>query len=100
MNDRIKPDYSVPLTTSDGSEYLLDCRYDFIRVFPWLGYGIVNVLTEDGIHRLYTDEQQCHLVHESSGIPLVELEWITESENETIRQIIADDLDNIFKFDE
>jgi hypothetical protein len=100
MNERVKPDYSVPLTTSDGLEYLLDCRYDFIRVFPWLGYGIVNIVTEDGIHRLYTDEQQCQLIHESAGIPLVELEWICESENETIRQIIADDLDNIFKFDE
>jgi hypothetical protein len=97
MNERVRPDYSVRMGiegTDDG--YLLDPRYDFIRVFPWLGtgYGIVNVVTEDGIHRMYTTEEQCRNIHETAGIPLVELEWIVESEHENMIDIMARDLES------
>lgn len=95
MSERVRPDYSIRMGvegTDDG--YLLDPRYDFIRVFPWLKYGIVNVITEGGVHRLYTTEEQCRRIHEGAGIPLVELEFITESENERMIEIMQNDLEN------
>ena len=95
MNERVKPDYSIGMGIQGSDErYLLDPRYDYIRVFPWLGYGIVNIVTEGGVARLYTTEAQCRQTHESSGIPLVELEWITESEHESMREIIANSIDD------
>ena len=95
MNERVKKDYSINMGVEGTDEgYLLDPRYDFIRVFPWLQYGIVNIVTEDGIHRLYTTEEQCRAIHEGAGIPLVELEWIVESEHENMLEIMARDLEN------
>ena len=95
MSDRVRPDRSVKMGV-EGTEdsYLLDARYDFIRVFPWLQYGIVNIVAEGGMHRLYTTETQCRQIHETSGIPLVELEWISESEHESMREIIANSIDD------
>lgn len=96
MKDRIRPDYSAKMNIVGDEEvsYLLDPRYDFIRVFPWLKYGIVNVVTEEGIHRMYTTEEQCRLIHETAEIPLVELEWITKSEHENMIEIMANDLES------
>jgi hypothetical protein len=95
MNERVKPDYSIRMAVEGTEEgYLLDPRYDHIRLFPWLQYGIVNVVTEDGIHRLYTTEEQCRAIHEGSGIPLVEVEFIVESEHEQMLNIMANDLEN------
>ena len=95
MNERVRADYSIGMGVQGSEErFLLDPRYDYIRVFPWLGYGIVNIVTEGGMVRLYTTEEQCRNTHESSGIPLVELEWITESEHESMREIIANSIDD------
>lgn len=95
MNERVRPDHSVRMAVEGTEEaYLLDARYDFIRVFPWLQYGIVNIVMETGIHRLYTTEEQCRSIHAGAGIPLVELEWISESEHESIIGIMSDDLEN------
>jgi len=91
MNERVRPDYSIRMGVEGTEEaYLLDCRYDFIRVFPWLQYGIVNIVTETGIHRLYTTEEQCRRIQEGSGISLVEVEFIVESEHERMLEIMAD----------
>lgn len=93
--DRIRPDFSTPLGIQGSeTEYLLDPRYDFIRLFPWLEMGIINVLTEKGVARLYVDEATCRKVEEAAQIPLVELDWITESENESMRQIQMKNLDD------
>lgn len=46
----IKPDYSTPLHLSNSENgYMLDPKYDFIRLFPAIGYGIINIVTETGI---------------------------------------------------
>lgn len=94
--ERVRKDYSIGMNTEgkESERYLLDPRYDFVRVFPWLGYGIVNIVTENGIHRLYTTEQQCRTINERAGIPLVELEWIVESEYENMLEIMANDLES------
>lgn len=93
--ERVKPDYSIKMGVEGTEEtYLLDPRYDFIRLFPWLGYGIVNVVVEQGIHRLYTTEEQCRRIQQGTGIPLAEVEFITESEHERMLEIMADDLES------
>ena len=94
-NERVRPDHSIRMAVQDSDDsYLLDARYDFIRVFPWLKYGIVNIVVEAGVHRLYTTEEQCRAIHEGAGIPLVELEWISESEHENMLEIMANDLES------
>jgi len=93
--ERVRPDFSTRMHVDGTDEtYMLDCRYDFIRLFPWLGYGVVNVVTDEGVNRMYTSEEQCRLIHERAEIPMVELEWITESEHERIIGIMADNLDD------
>jgi len=96
--ERVRKDYSIKMGIEGTDDaYLLDPRYDFIRVFPWLQYGIVNIVTEEGIHRLYTTEEQCRRIQVGSGIPLVEVEFIVESEHENILEIMADDLESWFE---
>ena len=95
----IRPDYSVPLTvTNSEKEFVLDPRYDFIRLFPAIGYGIINIVTENGIARLYVDQEQCEKVHEHAGLPLIELDWIVESEYESMQEVMAqpDNLEDWF----
>lgn len=95
----VKPDYSVPLHLENSENgYVLDPKYDFIRLFK-IGYGIINIVTETGIVRLYVDEEQCRKVHEHAGIPMVELEWICESEYESMQEVMSqpDNLEDWFK---
>ena len=90
MNEHVVPDYSIPLTmTNSDREFVLDPRYDFIRLFTFLGYGIINIVTETGIARVYVDQEQCEKDHEHAGLPMVELEWICESEYESMHEVMA-----------
>ena len=91
-NFEIRKDYSFMIDTQDES-YQVDPRYDYVRVFPALAFGVINIMTENGINKLYTDEEQCRLVA-AQGLPLVELDWIVESENEVMRQIQIQRMDD------
>lgn len=94
-NEKVRPDYSIRININDSDEsYLLDPRFDFVRVFPWLEYGVVNVITDEGVRRIYTSQEQCETINRDGGIPLVELEWISESEHETFIGIMANDLES------
>lgn len=91
--DRVRPDYSARLSTNQG-EFLVDPTYDFIRVFKWLGHAVINIVTEDGMNKMHVDEATARQVHERVGIPLVELDWITESEYQKYLDIKADLVDD------
>jgi len=94
MNERVKPDFSIRMAVEGADDgYLLDPRYDFVRLFPWLEYGIVNIVVETGIHRLYTTAEQCLRIHEA-GIPLAVVDFITESEHENMIEVMAGDLES------
>ena len=94
--NRVRPDYSSRLNAGDDGEFLLDPTYDFIRVFGWIGHAVINVITTDGVARMHVDEATARRVHETSGIPLIELDWICESEYEMYLDIrggqLTDDL--------
>ena len=100
-NERVRADYSAPLDAGDGKEYLLDPRFDFVRVFPWINHCVINVVIEDGVARMHTDAETGYRVARKSGIPLVELEWITESEHETYLKIqsAAERLEELFNLE-
>ena len=94
MEDKIKPDYSVPLNSTEGSKWMIDPRYDFIRTFPWLDFAAINIVTEEGIQRLYVDMEQAQAVAETSMIGVCEMEFITESEYEVYLELQADGLED------
>ena len=100
MSERIKPDYSVELDAG-GEKYLLDPRFDFVRIFPWLGHCVINVVIEDGVARMHTDAETGYRVAEESGIALVEMEFITESEHERYLEINSrpDSLEELFNLE-
>lgn len=93
-SERVREPFSIRMTTEQG-DYLLDPRFDYVRLCRWLGYGIVNVVVETGIHRLYITEEQSRAIQER-GIPLVELEWLVTDENENMRKVIGDNLESWF----
>lgn len=73
----IRPDYCIPIDTGD-SEYVLSPRYDFIRVFPFIGWSIMNVVTDTGVAQLHLTEDEGRRVAQQSGIGLIEFNWITD----------------------
>lgn len=91
--ERVRPDASVKLTSTEGQEWLLDARYDFVRIFPWLNFGVINIITEEGQQRLYVDEAQARSVGERAMLGICEMETITESEWERYLEIQADNLE-------
>lgn len=92
--ERVRPDYSVKLTSTEGQEWLLDSRYDFVRIFPWLDFGVINIITEEGQQRLYVDEAQARNVGERAMLGICEMETITESEWEKYLSIQQDNLES------
>lgn len=97
--DRVRKEFSTRLDAGEHGEFLLDARYDFIRVFPWIKHAVINVVTEEGVARMHVDEATARRVHEKSQIPLVELDWITEQEYNSYleTQATADNLEEWFK---
>lgn len=90
----IVPDFSTPLNTDGHGEYLLNARYDWIRTFPALGWGIINIVTEGGVAQLHVPEETARMVHEHSRIPLVELDWITDTDHSKYIEAQANNLDD------
>lgn len=89
----VRPDYSVRLTAGD-SEYLISPRYDFIRLFPAIGWGILNIVTDNGIATLHLTEAQARRVHQQSEIPLIEMGWITDHDYERYLDAQTNSLDD------
>lgn len=90
----IVQDFSTPLDGGEYGEFLLNARYDWIRTFPALGWGIINVVTEGGIAQLHVPESTACMVHETSRIPLVELDWITDTDHNKYIEAQANNLDD------
>lgn len=79
--DRVRPDFSTPLGIhGSDNEYTLNPRYDWIRTFPWLNWGVINIVTENGVAQLHVTEDVAQHVHKHSEIPLIEMEWITDTD--------------------
>lgn len=94
MDERIRQDSSTPLNAGEGLDFMLNARYDWIRTFPWLQWGIINIVTENGVAQLHVDEETARNVHEASGIPLVELDWITDTDYDKYIEASANNIDD------
>lgn len=92
--DRIRPDTSTPLNAGEGRDFILNSRYDWIRTFPWLQWGIINIVTEEGVAQLHVTEETALQVHEASGIALVEMEWITDTDYNKYIEAQANNIDD------
>ena len=94
MDNRIRPDVSTPLDTGENGCFTLNDRYDWIRTFPWLQWGIINIATEEGIAQLHVPEEAARLVHDLSSIPLIEMEWINQTDYEKYLEAQANSIDD------
>lgn len=94
MDKRVRPDYSAPLKAGEAGEYSLSPRYDWIRVFPWINFAVINVITEEGVAQLFVTGETAQSVQEASGIPLVELEWITDTDYEKYLDVQANGMES------
>jgi hypothetical protein len=83
----VVPDFSTPLHSTDGQEFLLDHRFDFIRLYSGINHAIINVITETGVQRLHVSREIGLMVAEKSLIVCKEMEFIGESEYEKYLQI-------------
>lgn len=90
----VVPDFSTPLHTDGGEEYLLDHRFDFIRMYPGLNHAIINVITETGVNRLHVSRDIGLMVAEKSLIVCQDMEYIGEAEYEKYLQVQADGLES------
>jgi hypothetical protein len=93
--------YEVPITDSDNEETLiLNAKYDRVDHYAPLGIWILKCLDdEQGLVQVFMDEKQARKLAEFAMLPIVERDFLFESEHEQYLDAIADRLDEIFKTD-
>lgn len=80
--------------SEDGQEMLLDPRFDRADIFPWLGYGILRIATDEGLSHTHVDQETAVEVHKFSGIPLVTFDHMYEADYDKyleVQQRLVDD---------
>ena len=92
-NDKVVPDFSTPLDAGEYGQYTLNGRYDWIRVFPWLKWAVLNVVTEQGVAQLHMPQETAERVHEASRLPMVEMDYILDTDYEKYIEASANNLD-------
>lgn len=95
MIDRVKPDYSAGLMLND-RKVLVDRVYDHVHVFDWLGYGILKLVTEEGIAQVPLTLEQADSICVGAGIIPIMRHEISVSEHEYYLEVQAGLLDREF----
>jgi hypothetical protein len=97
-NDRVRPDYSarISLEGSDDS-ILVSPRYDRVDIFAWISHSIMRVIVEEGVAHIHVSEETGRRVAKVTGIPLVECEFITETDYEKYLEVQERDLEQLFE---
>ena len=82
MSERIRPDTFYPLNIDGGDrQYVINAKYDRLDVFPWLGHYVLKVYDdEQGLVSMHIDEATAKSIIDYTEIPLVEREFIYQSE--------------------
>jgi hypothetical protein len=80
MNERIQPDFSVQVKFDDENSFLVDRTYDHIHVYSWLGYGILKLITEEGVLGISLPESDALRIAETAGIIPIMRQEISERE--------------------
>jgi len=95
MIDRVTPDFSAGLMLND-KKVLVDRVYDHIHIFDWLGYGLLKLVTEEGIMQVPLDLAQADAICIGAGIIPIMRHEISVSEHEYYLEIQAKQLEQEF----
>lgn len=94
MDSRIKPDYSIRVGFGEES-YLIDRTYDHIHIFNWLGYGMLKLITEEGVASVSIAQETALTIAERAGITPIMRDEISEREHQLYlgfqEQMLGDD---------
>lgn len=96
----IRPDklYEIPIYDgNEGHELLINAKYDRMDVYRPLGIWILKCLDlEDGIVQVVMEESQAKKLAAFALLPIVERDFLYQSEHEMYLDAIASRLDDIF----
>ena len=99
----IRPDkfYEVPLVGGDEeATFLLNAKYDRMDVYRPLGIWLLKILDDEmGLVTAIMEESKAIKLAEEAELPIVEREFLFESEHEAYLNAIGDRLDDIFGCD-
>ena len=93
--DRVTPDFSAGLMLND-QKVLVDRVYDHVHVFDWLGYGLLKLVTEEGIVQVPLDLEQADAICIGAGIIPIMRHEISASEHEYYLKVKALELEQEF----
>lgn len=87
MSEYVRPDDFFKLTlrhpNGDADVYPVNGKYDRIDFFPKLGAYIIKIYDDEaGLVCYYTDEEQANKLHDEGDLPIVERDFMYESEHE------------------
>ena len=87
MSEYIRPDDFFKLTlrhpNGDADVFPVNGKYDRIDFFPRLGAYIIKIYDDEaGLVCYYTDEEQARKLSEDGDLPMVERDFMYESEHE------------------
>ena len=93
--------YEVPITDRDEEQTLvLNAKYDRMDHYAPLGIWILKCLDDkEGLVQAFMDEKQARKLAEWAMLPIVEREFLFESEHEQYLDAIGERLDQIFGSD-
>lgn len=86
--ERIRPDKFYQLNPESGEEpYNVNAKYDRIDHFSWLGHWILKVWDDEhGLVGLHVDEATAKQVIDYAELPVVERDFMYQSEYEAYLQ--------------
>lgn len=91
--DRVQPDFSVGVNFND-IRILVDRVYDNVHIFPWLGYSLLKLVTNEGFRQVPLSAEQGLEVATATGIKPLYRDEISASEHEHYLQVQAMRLEN------
>lgn len=99
----IRKDKLVPITVFDGEtehEFMVSARYDRIDHYERLGVWILKIMDDQlGLIEGVCSEDFARNIAKVAMLPIVEREFIYESEHELFIDAIGQNLDQIFGSD-
>ena len=90
--------YEIPISDGeDDQSFIVNAKYDRVDHYAPLGIWILKMLDDkEGLVQAVMDETQARKLAEWAMLPIVEREFLFESEHEMYVNAIASRLDDIF----
>jgi len=88
MSERVRPDQFYYLNPENGGEpFMVNAKYDSMHHFSWLGHWVLKVYDDEvGLMGLHIDEPTAKRIVAYAELPIVEREFIYQSEYEAYLQ--------------